>query len=452
MKKPMVFILLCVFALAIPSMAGAEFKRTKIAVLDFETQGAGFSDSDMGKVVAEWLITALVKNGRFDVVERRLLEKILGEQRLHMSGVVDQSSAAKVGKLLGVKIIISGSVVKFQNSMEANARIIDVESASIIAAESVKSSTATRLEDLVIQMADIIIKDFPLEGYVIKRDQNEVSIDLGRQVGVKRGMRFVVFKEGDPIKHPRTGEILEVEKIDTGVIEIESTSRSISKGHIIEETSPDSIQYGQMVRSVLMASRSIQQYNAPVADLQTQKPASTLLAQLQGLDPSIEEIRQLRGSGNAQWEVKFKELLVTLKGILGQNPTSPDVYIYYGKAYDAAGNFKGAYKSVAGALKYDPQNLEATVYQGELCYNYGKDYPPGHRNRIKLATLAQQQYESAINLNQDKGFQAMMYLKIGDVHAELMNDREKAKQYWQSAVSTAPYSEAAQLAGERATH
>ena len=46
----------------------------------------------------------------------------------------------------------------------------------------------------------------------------------------------------------------------------------------------------------------------------------------------------------------------------------------------------------------------------------------------------------------------MMYLKIGDVHAELMNDREKAKQYWQSAVSTAPYSEAAQLAGERATH
>ncbi|MBN1849281.1 MAG: hypothetical protein JW932_11925 [Deltaproteobacteria bacterium] len=450
MKKIILLaVLLFIFVLTFCATADAEFKRTKIAILDFETQGEGFNESDMGKVVAEWLITALVKNGRFDVVERRLLEKILGEQRLHMSGMVDQNSAAKVGKLLGVKIIISGSVVKFQNTMEANARIIDVESASIIAAESVRSSTATRLEDLVIQMADIIIKDFPLEGYIIKRDANEVSIDLGRQVGVKSGMRFIVYREGDPIKHPKTGEILEVEKIDTGMIEIENASKSIAKGRIIEESSPDSIQYGQMVRSVLMASKSIQQYKAPVADLETQQPVSTLRAQLQGLDPNVEAIRQLRTSGNAQWEIKFKELLVTLEGILRQNPTSADVYIYYGKAYDAAGNFKGAYKSVAGALKYEPQNLEATVYQGELCYIYGKDYPQGHRNRIKLATLAQQQYEKAINLNQDKGFQAMMYLKIGDVHSELLNDKTKANQYWQSAVSTAPYSEAAQLAGGR---
>ncbi len=127
MKRFIVFITILTVSVIMSPMAGAEFKKTKIAVLDFETQGEGFDASDMGKVVAEWLITALVKNGRFDVIERRLLEKILGEQRLHMSGIVDQNSAAKVGKLLGVKIIITGSVVKFQNTLEANARIIDVK-------------------------------------------------------------------------------------------------------------------------------------------------------------------------------------------------------------------------------------------------------------------------------------------------------------------------------------
>jgi len=60
---------------------------------------------------------------------------------------VDEDSTTQLGKLLGVKVIISGSVMRFQNIMEVNARIIDVKSASIIAAaESAKSTTAIRLE------------------------------------------------------------------------------------------------------------------------------------------------------------------------------------------------------------------------------------------------------------------------------------------------------------------
>lgn len=113
-----------------PLSARAEFLKTKIAVLDFQLQGQGHETADMGKIVAEWLITALVKEGRFEVVERRLLRKILEEQKLVMAGVVDENSATQLGKLLGVKVIISGSVIKFQNVMEVNARIIDVESAA----------------------------------------------------------------------------------------------------------------------------------------------------------------------------------------------------------------------------------------------------------------------------------------------------------------------------------
>lgn len=43
----------------------------------------------------------------------------------------------------------------------------------------------------------------------------------------------------------------------------------------------------------------------------------------------------------------------------------------------------------------------------------------------------------------------MMYHKIGKVYDELSDDKEKAKEYWQKAVSTAPDSKDAQLAGEK---
>ncbi|MEE8541058.1 MAG: FlgO family outer membrane protein, partial [Desulfobacterales bacterium] len=134
----------CLFALLMmsPSAAVADFERTKIAVLDFTIQGKGDDTEDMGQIVAEWLITAFVKEGRFDVIERRLLKKILGEQELGATGVLDQDSVSQLGKLLGVKVVISGSVMRFQNIIEVNARIIDVESASIIAAESVKDTSA----------------------------------------------------------------------------------------------------------------------------------------------------------------------------------------------------------------------------------------------------------------------------------------------------------------------
>jgi curli biogenesis system outer membrane secretion channel CsgG len=61
-----------------------------------------------------------VKTGRFEVVERALLQKILEEQKLSMTGVIDKSSASQIGKVLGVKAIITGSVLKFKKTIEIN--------------------------------------------------------------------------------------------------------------------------------------------------------------------------------------------------------------------------------------------------------------------------------------------------------------------------------------------
>ncbi len=245
-----IIIILAITLLA-PLFASAEFSKTKIAVLDFQLQGEAFDNKDMGTIVAEWFITAMVREGRFDVVERRMLEKILGEQKLAMSGIVDAESATQIGKLLGVKVIITGSVMKLREVTEINARIIDVESASIIAAENIKSSATANLQDMVIDMSEKIIKNFPLEGYVVNRSGNSVTLDLGIRTGVKTGMRFIVFREGQIIKHPKTGEVLDMERIETGKVTITDVSQKISTANIDEETGPESVNYSQLVKSMI---------------------------------------------------------------------------------------------------------------------------------------------------------------------------------------------------------
>ncbi len=47
------------------------------------------------------------------VIERKALDKILTEQNFSNSNRADPSSAAKIGKLLGVSVIVVGSITQF---------------------------------------------------------------------------------------------------------------------------------------------------------------------------------------------------------------------------------------------------------------------------------------------------------------------------------------------------
>ena len=238
------------FIVLFASYCFAEFKKTKIAVLDFELRGDSFKTQDMGGIVAEWFITTLVQDGRFQVVERTLLKKIVDEQKLGMTGLIDASSSAQLGKILGVKIIISGSVLQIQDTIEVNARIINVGTGSIVAAENLRSNTSANLKEAIERLTSQIVKNFPLTGYVVKKRDNTVLIDLGATAGLQVGMDFMVFKEGEVIKHPKTGEVLEIEQIRTGQIRITEISANIATASIVQEEPKQEIRYGQLVQSI----------------------------------------------------------------------------------------------------------------------------------------------------------------------------------------------------------
>jgi curli biogenesis system outer membrane secretion channel CsgG len=110
-------------ALAIPTHAQtAPKRRPRIAVMDFDyatvqtVSAAVFGTNvDIGKGIVDLLVTGLVKDGSFSVIERKALDKIMAEQNFSNSNRADQNSAAKIGKLLGVDAIVVGSITEFGN-------------------------------------------------------------------------------------------------------------------------------------------------------------------------------------------------------------------------------------------------------------------------------------------------------------------------------------------------
>lgn len=106
-------------------------EKTKIAVIEFsDLQGRV---NEFGKYLAEELITHLFMTGRFEVIERQLLEKVLSEQKLSLTGLIDAGSAMEIGKLLGVDAIVSGTITDLGIRLKVNARIISTETGSVFA-------------------------------------------------------------------------------------------------------------------------------------------------------------------------------------------------------------------------------------------------------------------------------------------------------------------------------
>ena len=110
---------LCLTTLATSVMAQAP-ARKRVAVLDFDYATVRSyvaeiwgSDQDIGKGIADMLVTELVREGTYSVIERKQLDRVLGEQNFQQSGRADASTAAQLGRILGVDAIIIGSITQF---------------------------------------------------------------------------------------------------------------------------------------------------------------------------------------------------------------------------------------------------------------------------------------------------------------------------------------------------
>lgn len=184
-------------------------ERMGVAVLPFANKGAS---RDLGEIILDKMITVLWNQERFKVMERAALNQVLAEQSLGQTGILDATTAAEIGKGIGVDAIIIGSVAAAPSgALSIDVRVIDTESAAIIVAHDAytSSSDAQSVKNAIENLARKIIESLPLvEGYVIKIDGTKLILDVGRVGGLKKGMKCVIYKEGAPIKHPITGEIL----------------------------------------------------------------------------------------------------------------------------------------------------------------------------------------------------------------------------------------------------
>lgn len=129
--------------------------RPHLAVFAFDEVNPSPPAPGWGASLAEMLTTALINAGHYRIIERQQLEKVLEEQALGQSGALDSETAVVVGKLMNLDAIVVGSISSLTNAVEADARILNVETGEAIAATHSRAASADELR----QLAEALAKD-----------------------------------------------------------------------------------------------------------------------------------------------------------------------------------------------------------------------------------------------------------------------------------------------------
>lgn len=282
---------LCVFAAiallltpfsAVKSFAaqGSGDNRIRIAVLDFKDNSE--AQDAPASAIQDMFTGELAKDRKyFAVIERARLDAVAKEQKLGAQGLVDASSAAKLGKILGVKYMVTGSITEYFNqatglyipigginlggaSEEAHVtidlRVFDTQTSEVIytaretgVANQSQAAVVTQygggftgkygglLSTATYNCSMKLVRNLRAKMYgesvlpvVLQADGKDVTINEGSaNGGVKVGSVYIAYIRGRAIKDI-DGKVLDREKMYVCAFKIKEVSDNHSIGTLIK--------------------------------------------------------------------------------------------------------------------------------------------------------------------------------------------------------------------------
>lgn len=276
-------------------------EKRRIAILDFDFSDIGsmsywsgvFGENGVSRGISDRLTNQLVKDGTFILIERSKIDAVLAEQNLGASGRIEPTTAAQIGRILGVDAVLIGSVTQFgledksqdvsigsvfgfsgsdkrQNStVQLTARLVSTATAEILAvAEGVgqakqksgggsflgigassSSDSSSRLlteaaEQAITQLATQLTASAPklaaipavlpvIDAVIADITGNEVVINKGGKVGLRPGMILSVERVIKEIKDPTTGKVLRVQSQSIGKFQLTEVDAESAVGKIL---------------------------------------------------------------------------------------------------------------------------------------------------------------------------------------------------------------------------
>lgn len=186
------------------------------------------------------------KTGRVTLVDRNAMDKILEEQKLALSGLIEESSI-EIGAIAGADFVLTAKIIsassqkvdkvaydQLETKVTLQFNLLNVSTSELFKTFNAEGMSATKLitdadgnlisgavdyatlyaEAAVNALVSIIpefVSAFPAVGFVLRTDDSAITTDLGSNVEAAEGRIIAFISQGSAIIHPVSGEILSYE-------------------------------------------------------------------------------------------------------------------------------------------------------------------------------------------------------------------------------------------------
>jgi len=126
--------------------AGLNAEPLRAGLVEFEERN-NIGLENARQIIPEMLVSHLKQLGAYQLSERVILKKVLEEQKLSLTGAVDEKTAAEVGKIMGLQAIVTGTSMKVGGLIVVSGRVINAETAEILASGTIKFRGVEQIEE-----------------------------------------------------------------------------------------------------------------------------------------------------------------------------------------------------------------------------------------------------------------------------------------------------------------
>lgn len=280
--------------------------RRSIVVDKFDslsTFAAAYGNWDVGGGLSAMLTTALDQTGRFIILERANLDRVIGEQQIQSTNSRAPEAGPKFGGIAGAQFIVIGSVTEFgiedsggglnigiagsnglggllgvrqtHGAVAMDLRIVDTTTSQVVQTlkvrEPISNTTlnagtnyramslggdsfdktplgeATRraIDKAVAQIVAVSARQ-PWQALVVELEGANMAINAGSASRVKEGDQFRVEHIVAKLTDPATGEVLSVRRKTLGTVRITAVEEKVSFG-TFEASDPQKPLRGDLV-------------------------------------------------------------------------------------------------------------------------------------------------------------------------------------------------------------
>ncbi len=222
--------------------------RLSVAIIPFiETSTA---KETVRSYVQTFLNHSFVDQKRFNVLARERLNTTLDQENIARNTAFDQETAVRLGRLMGSETVLLGNISTSEASIEITALLLDTETASIITEKDVywEGKVTAGFREILDRLALKFKQHIPLcEGTITDEKPGNVVIDLGSDRSIHQGMKFLAFRNTDPLIDPETGMNLGSDTDIIALLSAKEVDQTFSKTDVLKKFGEREIQTGNRV-------------------------------------------------------------------------------------------------------------------------------------------------------------------------------------------------------------